>query len=194
MQLIIISGQIGSGKTTISKLFHNKGYKLIDSDNLAKSIIQENEYVKKKINDVFKTDLSNKKYLSISSIRTQICKSKKNKEIIDGIVHPIFYNALNAILENNKEKQIVVEIPLIETLSNINYPFITVVVDSKLDIRMHRYEEKKSDDLDFFTIMNKYQKSRDYYINKADHIISNNDTIKKLKEEFNNLYNTLKNE
>ena len=38
------------------------------------------------------------------------------------------------------------------------------------------------------------QKSREFYINNADYIITNNDTIDNLKERFNNLYKTLNDE
>ena len=194
MQLIIISGQIGSGKTTISQLFHDKGYVLIDSDSLAKKIIKENKIIKNKIHEIFNNHSSNLIELSISSIKNIICESKTNKDIINNIIHPIFYNTLNKILESHKKEKVVVEIPLIETLSNIKNSFITVVVDADQDVRMRRYLDKKNDELEFFTRMTEYQKSRDFYINNADHIITNNDTIDKLKERFNNLYKTLNDE
>ena len=194
MQLIIISGQIGSGKTTISKLFHDKGYKLIDSDSLAKKLIKENKDIKNKINEIFNNYSSSVTELSLSDIKRIICKSKENKDMINSIIHPIFYYTLNKTLEDHKMDKVVVEIPLIETLSNIKHSFITIVIDADQDVRMRRYLEKKIDELEFFERMTEYQKSRDFYINNADHIITNNDTIEKLKVRFNNLYKTLNDE
>ena len=53
MQLIIISGKIGSGKSTLSKYFQKKGYHYINSDILAKDIIQNNKYIIDKLNKKF---------------------------------------------------------------------------------------------------------------------------------------------
>ena len=59
---------------------------------------------------------------------------------------------------------------------------------------MKRYLDKKGNELEFFTRMSEYQKSREFYINNADYIITNNDTIDNLNERFNNLYKTLNDE
>ena len=193
MQLIIISGQIGSGKTTISKLFRNKGYKHIDSDILAKSLIKKNKVLQERIKEAF-NDLVNTSQISISMIKNILCKSKENKDIINSIVHPIFYNTLNNMLKDYKNDNIVIEVPLIETLANIKYNFTTIVLDTNLSNRTKRYLKKGNSELYFFKKIDSYQKSREFYINNADHIISNNDTMEQLEERFNDLYSILKNE
>ena len=43
MQLIIISGKIGAGKSTLSKCFQRKGYHYINSDMFAKELIASND-------------------------------------------------------------------------------------------------------------------------------------------------------
>ncbi len=193
MQLIIISGQIGSGKTTISKLFRNKGYKHIDSDILAKSLIKKNKVLQERIKGAF-NDLVNTSQISVSMIKNILCKSKENKDIINSIVHPIFYNTLNNMLKDYKNDNIVIEVPLIETLANIKYDFTTIVLDTNLSNRTKRYLKKGNSELYFFKKIDSYQKSREFYINNADHIISNNDTMEQLEERFNDLYSILKNE
>ena len=50
MQLIIISGKIGSGKSTLSKCFQKKDYHYISSDIVAKNIIQNNRNIIDKLN------------------------------------------------------------------------------------------------------------------------------------------------
>ena len=193
MQLIIISGQIGSGKTTISKLFRNKGYKHIDSDILAKSLIKKNKVLQERIKGAF-NDLVNTSQISVSMIKNILCKSKENKDIINSIVHPIFYNTLNNMLKDYKNDNLVIEVPLIETLANIKYDFTTIVLDTNLSNRTKRYLKKGNSELYFFKKIDSYQKSREFYINNADHIISNNDTMEQLEERFNDLYSILKNE
>ena len=63
MRLVIISGLIGSGKSTISKLLKRKGYHYLNADKIAKDIILGKEKVQNKLlkslgsNDVFNNNL-----------------------------------------------------------------------------------------------------------------------------------------
>ena len=49
MRLVIISGLIGSGKSTISKLLKRKGFHYLNADKIAKDIILSNEKVQNKL-------------------------------------------------------------------------------------------------------------------------------------------------
>ena len=51
MTPIIISGKIGSGKSTVCKLFEDHGYMSISSDVMAKDLIRTNEVIKKSLID-----------------------------------------------------------------------------------------------------------------------------------------------
>jgi len=53
MKPIIISGKIGSGKSTVCKLFEKKGYIIINSDSVAKKLITQNPKIQKSLIDVF---------------------------------------------------------------------------------------------------------------------------------------------
>ncbi len=69
MQLIIISGKIGSGKSTLSKCFQKKGYYYINSDSFAKNIIQNNKFIIDKLNKEFDI-LNNEKKISFLEVST----------------------------------------------------------------------------------------------------------------------------
>ena len=82
--------------------------------------------------------------------------------------------------------------PLIETRNNIKFNFIIVSIKTSLKIREKRYlsqSESKSED---FIILNKYQKSSEYYEKYSDYVISNNDTMEILQIKFNELYSKFK--
>ena len=71
MQLIIISGKIGSGKSTLSKCFQKKDYHYISSDILAKNIIQNNRNIIDKLNKEFNV-LDSKEIISLKKLKTII--------------------------------------------------------------------------------------------------------------------------
>ena len=82
MQLIIISGKIGSGKSTLSKCFQKKGYHYINSDSLAKDIIQNNKFIIKKLNKEFDI-LNNKKMISLKNLKKILLLSEGGKDKIN---------------------------------------------------------------------------------------------------------------
>ena len=193
MQLIIISGKIGSGKSTLSRYFQKKDYHYINSDILAKNIIQNDKYIIDKLNKEFNI-LNDEKITYLQKLKTLFLASKENKDKINLIIHPFFYKELNLMLKKSSGNKIILELPLIETSSNIKYDYKIVTVKTKLEIRKQRYLAKSASKIKDFMVLNKYQRSSEYYEKYSDYVISNNDTIEILETKFNNLYSKFKDE
>jgi len=101
MKPIIISGKIGSGKSTVCKLFEKKSYKVINSDSIAKKLITQNPKIQKSLIEKFNGLILENNTLSLNKLRSLLCSSRENKEIIDSIVHPVFYKELNGLVSNS---------------------------------------------------------------------------------------------
>jgi len=192
MRPILISGKIGSGKSTICKCLQKKGYLYINSDKLAKDLILSNIPLKNKLQKEFNI-LKDGSNISLNKLKLLFLSSKDYAAKINSIIHPIFFKELNILLSKTIDK-VVLELPLIETMSSINKKFKVITIDTKLDIRKKRYLLKNKANIKDFMILNNYQKSSLYYKNSSEHVISNNDTIELLKIRFNKLYSKLKNE
>ena len=192
MRLILISGKIGSGKSTICKCLQKKGYLYINSDKLAKDLILSNIPLKDKLQKEFNI-LKDGSIISLNKLKLLFLSSKDYAAKINSIIHPIFFKELNILLSKTIDK-VVLELPLIETMSSLNKKFKVITIDTKLDIRKKRYLLKNKANIKDFMILNNYQKSSLYYKNSSEHVISNNDTIELLKIRFNKLYSKLKNE
>ena len=65
MQLIIVSGLIGSGKTTVSKLLKKKKFYYLNADGIAKDLLKTNKEIKEKLLNAFGKSISLGKNLSI---------------------------------------------------------------------------------------------------------------------------------
>jgi len=193
MKPIVISGKIGSGKSTVCKLFEDHGYMAISSDMMAKNLIRTNEVIKKSLIELFGADIIHKDDISLKKLRSILCSSEENKRIIDAIVHPVFYRELNIVISSNKDK-LVIEIPLIETCHHIDTDYTLVYIETDKDIRKHRFLEKKDTDENIFESLNELQKIKD--LSSIDHkyTIFNNGNINDLEDSFNKLYEELDNE
>ena len=191
MKPIIISGKIGSGKSTLCRLFQEKGYLIIYSDLIAKKLIADSREIQDKLIKYFDTDVVDNGAISLNKLRSILCMSRKNKEIIDSIVHPIFFKELHRILQISSNNKIVVEIPLIETCKSIEVEYTLVFVNTNKEVRESRYLINNEDDIDIFNQLDSYQTNSSSSMKIADHIITNNDTMDELVLKFNQLYENL---
>ena len=194
MPLIIISGLIGSGKSTLSEFFKTKGYYCLNSDKIAKSLIKNDEKIKSKFFKLFGTSVFIGKRISIEKLRNKLIESKSNKTKIEKILHPVFFKKINQYLKNKKTKKIIIEIPLIETCGNIKYPYKVITVNSFLKVRVKRFMKKSGESKTSFMKLNNLQKDKKYYINNSDYVLNNNDSMGIFKVKFNKLYRVLYNE
>ena len=193
MKPIVISGKIGSGKSTVCKLFEDHGYMTVNSDMMAKDLIRTNEVIKKSLIESFGVDITHKDYISLKKLRSILCSSEENKRIIDAIVHPVFYRELNIVISSNKDK-LVIEIPLIETCHHIHTDYTLVYVETDKDIRKHRFLEKKDTDENIFESLNELQKIKDSSSIDHKYTVFNNGSLNDLEDSFNKLYEELNNE
>ena len=193
MKPIVISGKIGSGKSTVCKLFEDHSYITISSDLMAKDLIRSNKTIRESLIKSFGADIIYKNKISSNKLRSILCSSKENKEIIDAIVHPVFYKELNKVISCNNDK-LTIEIPLVETCHQIDTDYILVYIEADEYIRKHRFLEKKEVDVNVFNNLDKLQKTK--YLSTIDqkYTIFNNGSLNDLKDSFNKVYEELDNE
>lgn len=86
---IAVTGVIGSGKTTISKIFKEMGYDVIDADEISRNLTKKGSPVYEKILKEFgKEILKGNGEINRKALADIVFKDKKKKEILEGIIHP----------------------------------------------------------------------------------------------------------
>lgn len=106
--LVGITGGIGSGKTTVSKIFGALGIPIFNSDVEAKKIVNNNVNVIKQIKTAFgnvydENGLDNKQLSAI------VFKDKKALEKLNKIVHPIVAQNFEHWIEEHKNSKILMK-------------------------------------------------------------------------------------
>ena len=143
MLLIGLTGGIGSGKTFISKIINSyKKFKIFDSDFEAKKIIENNHEVISSIKNSFgplayvKNNL-NKKYIS-----EVVFSDLKKLKLLNQIVHPKVFEALEIYKTKNSDKIIIIESALLfESGMYINND-INILVVSPVELRLDRITKR----------------------------------------------------
>ncbi len=95
MNLIGLTGGIGSGKSTVASIFRTLGIPVYESDPRAKYLMNSNSVIRKKITDLFGAEAySSPQELNRSFIASLVFKDKALLDKLNAIVHPAVYQDL----------------------------------------------------------------------------------------------------
>ena len=109
MLKIGLTGGIGSGKTMVSKIFAEKGYKIFNSDEIAKMIIKNDYSVKNSIINFFGTNSYIGDDLNSRYISEIIYSDKVKLNYLNSLVHPMVFHQFEKFLKSNLNSKILVE-------------------------------------------------------------------------------------
>ena len=176
-----VTGGIGSGKSMICRIFSCLGIPIFEADKEAKSILNENEMVKKSIKEL----LGNQAYTdnevySPTWVRAKIKEDPTLIASINSIVHPaVRQKAIEWQLRQKNKPFLVYESALLHSENKPEIIEKLIVIKADKADRIKRINMRDSlHPTDINTIM-EVQPIEETYLNQADYIIknSNNDLI-----------------
>ncbi len=102
---IAITGSIGSGKSAFSGFIREKGFTVLNADDISKEILAENEAVRKKVTlefgpGSFIGEEINKKYLS-----EKVFNNPENVLKINSILHPLVIEKVDDLMNRELQKK-----------------------------------------------------------------------------------------
>src|SRR6218665_3221167 len=83
-----LTGGIGSGKTTVAKIFETLGIPVYYADERAKAIMNEDESLRQKIIALFGPEAYQSHQLNRGYIAAQVFNNKEKLDMLNSIVHP----------------------------------------------------------------------------------------------------------
>ena len=104
-----LTGGIGSGKTTVSKVFADKNFKIFNSDDIAKNIIKSDIEIKKSIINFFGSKSFNGSDFNSIYISEVIFSDPKKLDLLNSIVHPKVFEKFKKFVKKNLKSKILVE-------------------------------------------------------------------------------------
>ena len=136
--LVGITGGIGSGKTTVSNIFSHLGFKVYNSDERAKYLMQTNDKIIRKITELLGESAYSKGILKKAIISQAIFNNKSLIEKINSIVHPKTIKDFNSWVSENKDSILIKESALIYQSGSYKDLDEIILVEARDEIRMER--------------------------------------------------------
>ncbi|MXP56504.1 dephospho-CoA kinase [Pantoea sp. Mhis] len=178
---VALTGGIGSGKSTITKIFKSLGVNIIDADIIAKEIVKQGSNAFHKIVKHYnKSILTKEGTLNRSKLRDIIFYQPEERYWLNNLLHPLIQLYTQKIKTLTTSPYILWIVPLLleNNLQHLVDRVLIIDVDENTQIQ----RAKKRDKVHFKQIENiiEIQSSREYRLTYANDIIDNNGSLKNI--------------
>ena len=103
-QLIAITGGIGSGKSVVSNILTSLGYTVIDTDSLAKSLMDNDDSIKHQLVDFITPDaIDQKGNIDRKAVANVVFGNPDKLKLLNSIVHGHVKTAIRQLYNNHSE-------------------------------------------------------------------------------------------
>jgi|LGVF01.1.fsa_nt_gb dephospho-CoA kinase len=191
-KIIGLTGNIASGKSTVSKYLIEKGYEVIDADLVAREVVEVDSKGLILIVENFGKEILNEdRSLDRKKLGSIVFSDKNKLSELNNLLHPLIRNEILNRIKNSTEQIVFVDAALLyETnLDKIVDEVWCVALDD--DIQLDRL--MKRDNIDKSDALNRIdsQGSNESKIKKADIIIMNNLETEDLYNRVDEILNVM---
>lgn len=190
-----LTGNIGSGKSTVAKLLVAKGAVLIDSDALAKEATQ-NQSVLQAIAEKLGSDLVQEGQLNREKTASLVFNNKEALKTLNSIVHPwVRQESLKrtkSLLEQAQPPRVILyDIPLLYENHLEGTVDAVLVVTAPLELRIKRVQERSGLSEKDIRARDKAQLALDLKAKRADYVIENTSNLTNLSLKVDQVWANL---
>ncbi len=191
-KIVVLTGGIGAGKTTVEEIFSSLGVETLDADQITNNLLDKNTKAYKKIVEIFgQTILTNHEEINRPRMREIIFRDRLAKKKLEDILHPQIRSVMNHEVKKAKGRYILQVIPLWFEVYGEERPadiWKIIVVETSKECRKERTLRRSKTDMDTFDLILDNQATDSERRKIADDIIFNQGTIEELRLQVNSIH------
>ena len=191
MLKIGLTGGIGCGKTTASKLFEQLNIPVIDADTIAHQLVEVGQPALSEIVLAFGSDIINLDgSLNRKKLSQLIFSDSLQKQKLEAILHPKIYQAIQAAVKALDSAYCIISIPLLFETNMIALVDRILVIDCPVESQIERVQKRDGLPLAQIQAIIDSQVSRTYRRTHAQDLIDTSIANDKLAETVKRLHNS----
>jgi len=191
MLKIGLTGGIGSGKSTVSRLFENLGVPIIDADIIARQLVEPGQPALTKLAETFgEAILEADGSLNRAELRKRAFSNPEIKRQLDEIMHPMVYKEIELAVAQSQSAYCIIVIPLLLETGKSHIVDRVLVVDCLPEIQLERVLDRDNINEEQAKAIIDSQINRDQRLACANDIIDNSKPWGNLAEQVKNLHNS----
>jgi len=144
MMLIGLTGGLGSGKTTVAKVFETLGIPVFYADEVSKQITDTEPVVKKQLKAAFGTDLYKNDKLDRAALAKLIFTNKEAIKIVNSIIHPAVAKAFMDWANHQKTPYVLQEAAILFETGGYKRFDKMVLVSAPKELRIERIKARNN--------------------------------------------------
>lgn len=193
--IIGITGLIGSGKSTASKILKEHGWIVVDADVISRQVVKNNQNLLQRLSLTFGKDIIiSKRNLSRKKLAERAFADKSSLSKLNKLTHPYILSEIKSQLQKYKKenKDIVLDAPLLVNKAKYKrLADIVIMIHASEDLRIKRMV-RRGFTKEEITKRQERQLSYSIYRRRSDFIMLNNGSLNALERKLLKLINKLK--
>ncbi len=194
--IVALTGGIGSGKTTVGHLLRERGFIVLDTDEIARQALEPGKAAFERVKAAFGTGITTPEgHIDRRRLLELILDDLHAKKRLEQIVHPYVLNELQHRIDQlvkGGSKLIIVEVPLLfEANWQDLFDFIICVIAPD-ELRLKRLTRDRKIPRSLAESWLRAQIPQEEKVKAADYIINNNGSMEELTGKINKLIERLK--
>jgi dephospho-CoA kinase len=195
-KVIGLTGGIASGKSTVGRMLSEQNFPIIDTDKLAREVVEPGKPALKKLVKVFGAEiLKDDKTLDRHRMLEMMLTDADTRQLVENIIHPYVFKRMDQILQQlaaSGKNVVIVEVPLLfETGWQKFFDYVFSVVAPE-PICIKRLAERKQMSIDMASRWMATQIPQEVKAKRSDYVIHNNAGLDELQIQVNRLSEILK--
>lgn len=187
--VIGLTGGIGSGKTTVARLFEARGVQSIDADVLARELVEPGQPAFEEIVAAFGRGVVHEGgHLDRGQVRSLVFRDPQKREQLEGILHPRIRWEMNRRLSVVTTPYCLLIIPLLIEGGRTDFVDRVAVVDTTPELQVRRTQERDGTPRQTVEEILRVQASRQERLAAADDVIDNSLDLAHLRAQVDALH------
>ncbi len=185
-QIIGLTGPTGAGKSSLKAVAEEKGYYVVDCDIIARKAVEKGTDGLKALTLAFGEEILNSdETLNRKKLAEKAFSKPENTELLNKIIFPFIIKLVEE--EIKQHHRVVLDAPtLFESgIDSICTKTVAVLADKR--VRLERILNRDLIDENHALLRINAGKSDDFYLEKADVVLYNNENIEELNAKFSKL-------
>ena len=179
-RVIGLTGQSGAGKTTVSRVFSQNGFAVIDADIISREVTKKGHPCLTELSEAFGSDIINSDgTLNRKRLGSIVFSDREKLRQLNGIIYPyIIYRIISRIDELSEEGRelILLDAPTLFEANADDLCDLIISVTADESIRMSRIIARDNITPEAAKKRFESQYSEHFFVNHSDFVIINNKT------------------
>jgi dephospho-CoA kinase len=186
---VVLTGGIASGKSAVSSLFAELCVPVVDTDLIAREVVQPGKPALAQVIEAFGTDfLLEDDTLNRRKLRARVFDDPDARKRLEAILHPAIRREAKRQISKTSAPYCILVIPLFAQSSNYEWVDRVLVVDVPEDLQISRVMERDGINEMMAKSILASQSSRDERLALADDVIENDGALEDLRAKVAELH------